>query len=79
MKQCQSCGMPLRTKKAGDCRGTERDASKSDKWCSLCYADGKFITPNMSLSEMTRIVDDAVRLDLGWRRWHVLEHVVARR
>lgn len=26
-KQCQSCGMPLQTKKAGDCRGTEKDGS----------------------------------------------------
>lgn len=66
MKQCQSCGMPLQTKKGGDCRGAERDGSKSDKWCSLCYADGKFITPNLSLSEMTAIVDDALRREKLW-------------
>lgn len=66
MRQCQSCGMPLQTKKAGDCRGTEVDGSKSEKWCSLCYSDGKFLSPNMSLTEMTTIVDDALRKEKVW-------------
>lgn len=66
MRQCQSCGMPLQTKKAGDCRGTEADGSKSEKWCSLCYSDGKFRSPNMSLTEMTTIVDDALRKEKVW-------------
>ncbi len=59
-KQCQSCGMPLQTKKAGDCRGTEADGSRSEKWCSLCYADGKFLTPNCTVTEMQEIVDKAL-------------------
>jgi len=58
--------MPLQTKKAGDCRGTEADGSKSEKWCSLCYSDGKFLSPNMSLTEMTTIVDDALRKEKVW-------------
>ena len=66
MKQCQSCGMPLHTKRAGDCRGTERDGSKSEKWCSLCYVNGEFVSPNMSLMEMTKIVDDALRREKVW-------------
>ncbi|MFM7899938.1 MAG: zinc ribbon domain-containing protein [Actinomycetota bacterium] len=66
MKQCQSCGMPLHTKRAGDCRGTERDGSKSEKWCSLCYVNGEFVSPNMSLVEMTKIVDDALRRGKVW-------------
>ncbi len=61
MKQCQSCGMPLITAKAGDCRGTEADGSLSEKWCSLCYADGKFITPDCTLDEMRKIVDTALK------------------
>lgn len=60
MKQCQSCGMPLTTKKAGDCRGTEADGSKSEKWCNLCYENGAFITPNCTLEEMKTIVDNAL-------------------
>lgn len=60
-KQCQSCGMPLQTKKAGDCRGTEVDGTKSEKWCSLCYAKGEFIGKDCTLDEMKIIVDDALK------------------
>jgi hypothetical protein len=58
--------MPLHSKKAGDCRGTERDGSKSEKWCSLCYFNGEFVSPNMSLTEMTKVVDDALRREKVW-------------
>jgi hypothetical protein len=60
-KQCQSCGMPLQTKKAGDCRGSEADGSKSEEWCNLCYENGAFIVPNCSLDEMKEIVDTALK------------------
>jgi hypothetical protein len=60
VKQCQSCGMPLQTKKAGDCRGTEADGTKSQKWCSLCYQNGAFTGPDCTLEEMLKIVDDAL-------------------
>lgn len=61
MKQCQSCGMPLQTAKAGDCRGTEADGSRSEKWCSLCYAGGRFLHPDCTLEEMVSIVDTALK------------------
>lgn len=61
MKQCQSCGMPLQTKKAGDCRGTEADGSKSEKWCVLCYENGAFIAGECTLGEMQTIVDNALK------------------
>ena len=59
-KQCQSCGMPLQTKRAGDCRGSEADGSKSEKWCQLCYEKGAFIGPDCSLDDMKKIVDNAL-------------------
>lgn len=59
-KQCQSCGMPLQTKKAGDCRGTETDGSKSEKWCSLCYENGAFTGQDCTLNDMRKIVDNAL-------------------
>ena len=59
--QCQSCGMPLITKKAGDCRGSEADGSKSEKWCALCYENGAFIGPDCTLEEMKEIVDNALK------------------
>jgi len=61
MKQCQSCGMPLNTKKAGDCRGSEANGTKSEKWCSLCYENGAFIGPDCTLEQMEVIVDNALK------------------
>ena len=63
--------MPLHTKKAGDCRGLEADGTKSEKWCSLCYENGAFITPNCTLDEMKVIVDNALQENGSGRmmRW----------
>ncbi len=71
MKQCQSCGMPLQTTKAGDCRGVEADGTKSEKWCSLCYEGGKFRDPDCTVDQMVRIVDGALKHDGAWfgMRW----------
>lgn len=52
--------MPLITKQAGDCRGTEADGSRSEKWCSLCYVDGAFVGPDCTLEDMKKIVDNAL-------------------
>lgn len=52
--------MPLQTKKAGDCRGTEVDGSRSELWCSLCYKDGAFVGPDCTLEQMQQIVDKAL-------------------
>ncbi|HDR7356297.1 MULTISPECIES: zinc ribbon domain-containing protein [Bacillus] len=40
-KVCQSCGMPLSKDELGG--GTESNGSKSIKYCSHCYMDGKFV------------------------------------
>lgn len=42
-KFCQSCGFPLSKDKKGG--GTEKNGSISKKYCSMCYKDGKFLTP----------------------------------
>lgn len=39
-KFCQSCGMP-KDKDEGK-GGTNADGTKSDKYCSYCYKEGKF-------------------------------------
>ncbi len=54
--------MPLHTKN-GDMRGTEKDGSKSEKYCVLCYADGAFIGPDCTLDQMIEIVDTALKAD----------------
>lgn len=55
--------MPLQTKEAGDCRGSESDGSKSEKWCKLCYEKGKFVNPDSTVEEMIEIVDQALKRD----------------
>ncbi len=42
-KYCQSCGYPLKRDKKGG--GTNSDGSLSDKYCSMCYENGKFLSP----------------------------------
>lgn len=42
-KFCQSCGYPLKKDKNGG--GTEKDGSRSNKYCSMCYEKGDFLTP----------------------------------
>lgn len=42
-KFCQSCGFPLKKDLVGG--GTEADGSISQKYCSMCYQDGKFLSP----------------------------------
>jgi hypothetical protein len=42
-KFCQSCGFPLNKDKQGG--GSEADGSRSIKYCSMCYENGKFLTP----------------------------------
>ena len=59
--QCQSCGMPLISEKQGDMRGSEVDGSLSEKWCKLCYANGKFVGPDCTLQQMIEIVDNALK------------------
>ena len=49
MNICQSCGMPL--DKDPNKGGTNADKSRSDKYCSFCYKDGKFTDEGISLRE----------------------------
>lgn len=46
--------MPLSKDEKGG--GTEANGSKSTIYCSRCYQDGKFTTPNMTAGEMQELV-----------------------
>lgn len=50
VKNCQSCGMPLKRDKAGG--GSNADGSKSAIYCSHCYQNGRFVLPEMTLQQM---------------------------
>lgn len=53
-KSCQSCGMPLAKDEHGG--GTEADGTKSSKYCSHCYENGRFTLPDITLPEMKQRV-----------------------
>lgn len=50
-KICQSCGMPLIDGQI-DRRGTEADGTRSEKFCNLCYLNGKYNDPYITKEEM---------------------------
>lgn len=41
--------------------GTEADGSHSPEYCSMCYADGAFVDPGMTLKEMQDLVFGVLR------------------
>jgi len=48
---CQSCGMPISEDKQ---KGTHKDGSLSDDYCSYCFKTGKF-TRNVTLDEQVEM------------------------
>jgi len=58
-KNCQSCAMPL-SKDPNGC-GTNADGQPSFKYCSYCYADGKFLQPDISTEEMQTFVKNKLK------------------
>ena len=48
-KFCQSCGMPMT--KDPENGGTEKNGSKSQKYCSYCYRDGKFLSSEIKTAK----------------------------
>jgi XTP/dITP diphosphohydrolase len=48
-KNCQSCGMPMSKDPAGG--GTNADGSKSTMYCSYCYQNGQFTSPEIDTPE----------------------------
>lgn len=59
---CQSCGMPL--DKPEDF-GTDAIGYRVNDWCQLCYTQGAFIEPEISMPAMIdKCVDALVRQKL---------------
>lgn len=52
-KQCQSCGMPL--KRDPEKGGTNADGSKSQMYCSYCYQNGEFTSPEINTPEKMQV------------------------
>ena len=68
-KTCQSCGMPIKKDPNGG--GTDADGSKNETYCSLCYENGAFLAPDLSVEEMQQFCIEALKKKglptfLGW-------------
>lgn len=74
-KFCQSCGMPkVQDPKGG---GTNKDGTKSDKYCSYCYENGKFTRDFTDVSQMLDLVNDMLK-KMGYgavKRWFYTSHI----
>jgi hypothetical protein len=58
-KNCQSCGMPLSKDPQGG--GSEANGSKSTMYCSHCYQQGTFTSPNMTVNQMIDLVNGKMK------------------
>ena len=65
-KQCQSCAMPL--KKESD-YGTDSNGVRSDKYCGLCYVDGKFTQPDFTATDMQNFVVKILNEEQHWPKF----------
>ena len=57
-QRCQSCGIPLSKDPAGG--GSDNDGSRSTIYCSICYADGAFRHPDVSVKDFQAHCVDAM-------------------
>ena len=53
-RACQSCGMPMKRDLQGG--GSEVDGTRSLRFCSHCYADGKYTQPELTVEQMQLLV-----------------------
>ena len=65
-KVCQSCGMPLKRDENGG--GTDADGSRSTKYCSHCYQNGRFVLADITAEEMQSRVRDKM-VAMGFPRF----------
>lgn len=52
-KFCQSCGMPM--SKDPQNGGAEKDGSKNNKYCSYCYQNGNFTSPEIDTPQKMQV------------------------
>ncbi len=55
---CQSCGMLLEDE---DDYGTNKDGSKTDKFCKYCFSEGDFTNPSLTLQQMLLLTEKSMR------------------
>lgn len=72
---CQSCGMPMDQDPGAG--GTNAEGSKTGKYCSYCYQEGKFRDNFTKHSEMVAFVKGKLK-EMGYgplKRWFYTSHI----
>ena len=46
---CQSCGMPMDSQ---ELYGTDAQGAANEEYCTYCYQDGAFTSPDLTVDEM---------------------------
>jgi hypothetical protein len=62
-KNCQSCGMPM--SKDPQHGSTNADGTKNLMYCSYCYQNGTFTSPDMTADEMKMLVKGKLK-EMGY-------------
>jgi len=52
MEVCQSCGYPLQKEED---KGTNADGTRNEEYCIMCFKDGKFIQPDITMEGMIEL------------------------
>ena len=65
-KFCQCCIIPLWQDPTGG--GTEKDGSKSEKYCSYCYRNGAYKQPDITADEIRTFVVEKLE-EKQWPRF----------
>lgn len=55
---CQSCTMPIDNIED---RGTEKNGMPGSLYCKYCYQQGEFTSPDITLEQMKKITEEAMR------------------
>lgn len=59
---CQSCGRPL--ERPSD-HGTEADGTPSPEYCSICYKQGAFAQPALTMEQMIEKTANVLAIQMG--------------
>jgi len=64
---CQSCGYPMKKDKKGG--GSNADGSTNEKYCSMCYENGKFLSPpDVDTAHNSKVLYS--RNEKRWDEWN---------
>ena len=65
-KFCESCGAPMGALDEMYGPGLEADGTPSPDYCNVCYENGQFTNPNITLQEQIESIADIMVKSFGF-------------